>query len=250
MSPRTGPIALLRVRPGRQQRICRLKARCTTGKERTLSDNTRTWLLRDEMIARLDEPGGRTRYSPRIATIEPVFAYFEHVAEDPICRRSYLLETSSRLRQRSRSVRRAVLRAAGCVRARRVGTVRLLLDTHALLWWLLDDPCLSVIARAAISDAASPVLVSTASAWEMATKQRFGKLPRVGVIVGRLPVYLRESRFEPLPIGLEEARLAGSLPGGHRDPFDRMIAAQARLHGLSVVTLDPELARLGATVLW
>ncbi len=58
---------------------CPLKARCTTGKERTLSENTRTRLLRDEMIARLDEPGGRQRYSQRIATIEPVFSYIEHV---------------------------------------------------------------------------------------------------------------------------------------------------------------------------
>jgi PIN domain nuclease of toxin-antitoxin system len=126
----------------------------------------------------------------------------------------------------------------------------LLLDTHALLWWLLDSPELSATARAAIADPAQRVLVSAASAWELATKQRIGKLPEAGDIVTNLSAYLRKQRFEPLPISIDHALAAGRLPGPHRDPFDRMLMAQAQTEGADVVTADPVFRDYGVAVVW
>lgn len=126
----------------------------------------------------------------------------------------------------------------------------LLLDTHALLWWLLDSPELGATARAAIADPAQRVLVSAASAWELATKQRIGKLPEAGDIVTNFSAYLRKQRFEPLPISAEHALAAGQLPGPHRDPFDRMLMAQAQIEGAAVVTTDPVFRDYGLAVVW
>ena len=126
----------------------------------------------------------------------------------------------------------------------------LLLDTHALLWWLLDSPELSATARAAIADPAQRVLVSAASAWELATKQRIGKLPEAGDIVTNFSAYLRKQRFEPLPISVDHALAAGRLPGPHRDPFDRMLMAQAQTEGADVVTADPVFRDYGVAVVW
>lgn len=128
--------------------------------------------------------------------------------------------------------------------------MRILLDTHAILWWLLDDPRLTVAARQAISPAANQVLVSSASAWEIATKHRLGKLPEIGEIIDKLPRHLRQERFEELPISFEHALLAGQLPGPHRDPFDRMLIAQARTGDLRVVTGDSVFAEYGVKVIW
>ena len=126
----------------------------------------------------------------------------------------------------------------------------LLLDTHALLWWLLDSPQLSAPARAAIAAPEQRVLVSAASAWELGTKFRIGKLPEAEDIVVNLGAYLRKQRFEVLPIGLEHALAAGRLPGPHRDPFDRMLMAQATIERATVVTTDPVFADYGLVVLW
>ena len=126
----------------------------------------------------------------------------------------------------------------------------LLLDTHALLWWLLDSPELSAVARAAIAAPDQRVLVSAASAWELATKQRIGKLPEAGDIVTHLGLYLRKQRFEPLPIGVDHALAAGRLPGPHRDPFDRMLMAQAQIEGADMVTADPVFRDYGVPVVW
>ena len=127
--------------------------------------------------------------------------------------------------------------------------MRLLLDTHALLWWLFDSDDLSASARAAIAEPENPVVVSSASAWEIATKHRIGKLPEAGDVVQRLPDYLRRGRLDVLPISLEHALEAGGLPGPHKDPFDRMLIAQARLEVLTVVTLDSVFADYGVPVL-
>ena len=110
--------------------------------------------------------------------------------------------------------------------------MRLLLDTHALLWWLFD----------------SRELPDTA--WEIATKHRLGKLPEAGDVVHRLPAYLRRASFEPLPITLEHAREAGGLPGPHKDPVDRMLIAQSRIDALTVVTRDAVFTDYGVPVLW
>ena len=114
----------------------------------------------------------------------------------------------------------------------------LLLDTHIVLWWLLDSPELPAAARAAISAGNSRVVVSAASGWEIAAKHRLGKLPEANDIVEHLPAYLRKERFEVLPISMEHALAAGRLPGPHRDPFDRMLIAQAQVERLRMVTVD------------
>ena len=128
--------------------------------------------------------------------------------------------------------------------------MKILLDTHALLWWLLDDLRLTEVARRAISPADHQVLVSSASAWEIATKHRLGKLPEIGEIINKLPHHCRKERFEVLPIGFEHALLAGQLPGPHRDPFDRMLIAQSRKEDLHVVTGDAVFAEYGVKVVW
>ena len=126
----------------------------------------------------------------------------------------------------------------------------LLLDTHALLWWLLDSPELSATARAAIAAPDQRVLVSAASAWELATKFRIGRLPEAEDIVANLPQYLRKQRFEALPISVEHALAAGQLPGPHRDPFDRLLIAQAQIERAAVVTVDGVFGEYGAIVVW
>lgn len=134
---------------------------------------------------------------------------------------------------------------------RKPGQARpLLLDTHALLWWLLDSPELSAIARAAIASPDQRVLVSAASAWELATKFRIGTLPEAEDIVTNLPQYLRKQRFEVLPISVEHALAAGQLPGLHRDPFDRMLIAQAQIERAAVVTVDGVFGEYGVVVCW
>ena len=126
----------------------------------------------------------------------------------------------------------------------------LLLDTHALLWWLLDSPELSNTARQAIAAPEQRVLVSAASAWELSTKLRLGKLPEAEDIVANLAAYLRKQRFEALAVGVDHALAAGRLPGPHRDPFDRMLMAQAQIERADVVTVDPVFRDYGVAVVW
>lgn len=128
--------------------------------------------------------------------------------------------------------------------------MKALLDTHALLWWLFDDPHLSTTARDFIANAENEILVSAASAWEIATKHRIGKLPEAEDIARLLPMYLRQARFGELSVSVDDGLLAGSLPGPHKDPFDRMLIAQARLRSLSVLSIDPVFHEYGVTVLW
>jgi PIN domain nuclease of toxin-antitoxin system len=126
----------------------------------------------------------------------------------------------------------------------------LLLDTHALLWWMLDSAALSTAVREAVREPSRRVLVSAASGWEIAAKYRIGKLPEAKDIVANLPLYLRKQRFEMLAISLEHALAAGQLPGPHRDPVDRMLIAQAQIEEAIVATADPVFADYGAHVLW
>lgn len=126
----------------------------------------------------------------------------------------------------------------------------LLLDTHALLWWLLNSPELSSHAKAAISDVNQRVLISTATSWELAIKYKLGKLPFAADIVENLPRYLRKERFEVLPIRLDHSLAAGALVGPHRDPFDRMLIAQAQLEKLQLVTCDTVFQSYLVDVLW
>jgi PIN domain nuclease of toxin-antitoxin system len=128
--------------------------------------------------------------------------------------------------------------------------VKVLLDTHALIWWLDDDARLSRRARRVIADARSDIYVSSASAWEMATKVRLGKLRDPSNAVRRIASILVERGMIELPITVDHASEAGSLTGDHRDPFDRMLIAQSRLEELPVVTMDPVFARYEVATVW
>jgi PIN domain nuclease of toxin-antitoxin system len=111
--------------------------------------------------------------------------------------------------------------------------MRLLLDTHALLWWLAGEG-LGDQARDAISDPANLVMVSAASAWEISIKKALGKLSAPGDLERQVAA----SGFTPLPISLSHGLAAGQLPRHHDDPFDRMLIAQALAQGLTIVTHD------------
>jgi PIN domain nuclease of toxin-antitoxin system len=128
--------------------------------------------------------------------------------------------------------------------------VRLLLDTHALLWWLAGDAQLSPAAREAIADESNEVLVSAASAWEVTTKHRLGKLPGAGPLAVDFAREVRLQGFLPLPITLEHGQVAGALVGAHRDPFDRMLVAQAREEKLALVSNESLFDELGVTRVW
>ena len=123
--------------------------------------------------------------------------------------------------------------------------MRLLLDTHALLWWLAGDRQLSRKARAAIDDEANEVFVSAASAWEITTKFRIGKLNDASVVAADVEAAISSQDFQGLPVSVSHAQLAGSLPGKLQDPFDRMLIAQAMLDSMTLVTNESE-ARFGA----
>ena len=105
----------------------------------------------------------------------------------------------------------------------------LLLDTHALLWWAAGDKALSKRVKRLVEDEATTVLVSAATAWEIATKVRLGKLRWTAV--GSLASYCREQRFDLLAVTVAHGERAGSWPQAHGDPFDRMLAAQSAIEG-------------------
>ncbi|WP_339385018.1 type II toxin-antitoxin system VapC family toxin [Iningainema tapete] len=113
-----------------------------------------------------------------------------------------------------------------------------LIDTHIFLWWLFDDPKLHTDCRDIIRNPAYRIFVSSASAWEIATKYRIGKLPEAKQLVEQYSQILHEAKFNELAITTAHALRAGSLPIAHRDPFDRMIMAQAELENLPVITYD------------
>jgi PIN domain nuclease of toxin-antitoxin system len=128
--------------------------------------------------------------------------------------------------------------------------MRLLLDTHAYLWWLGGDASLPRRIRALIGDLQSLVLVSAASAWEIATKHRLGKLPGAAAIVSDIEASVRGQGFEPLSVTMRHGQRAGSLPGHHRDPFDRMLIAQAMLEGCVMVSNEKVFDSYGVDRLW
>ena len=116
---------------------------------------------------------------------------------------------------------------------------RYLIDTHILLWWIFDDPKLEQDIRAIIQNPTSGILVSSASAWEIATKYRIGKLPEAKELLKNYEKILQEARFSLLSITTAHSLRAGGLPIQHRDPFDRMIMAQSELENIPVITYDP-----------
>ena len=128
--------------------------------------------------------------------------------------------------------------------------MKILLDTCALLWWWSNPESLSPRALSLVKDPHNSLYVSPASAWEIATKYRIGKLKQGGRIVDQWSARISVDGFLELPILAAQALKAGTLPGEHRDPFDRMIAAQSILEQIPVMTNDVELSNLGAQVLW
>ena len=130
------------------------------------------------------------------------------------------------------------------------GNVRFLLDTHALLWWFTDDPRLSPAVREAIQDADNEIFVSAASAWEIATKQRLGKLPELPDVRSRFAELVAADRLTHLAVNYLHSLRAGGYGAAHRDPFDRMLAAQSELEALPLVTRDPAFADFGTETFW
>lgn len=125
-----------------------------------------------------------------------------------------------------------------------------LLDTHALLWWLIDSPKLSSNARRQIAAPETRIWVSAASAWEIATKHRLGKLPEAEPLISDMPLRLRQAGLRELPVSVEHAVAAGRLQSEHRDPFDRMLIAQVLALDYPVVTKDPAFAGFGVRTIW
>ena len=131
-----------------------------------------------------------------------------------------------------------------------MGEIAYLLDTHTLLWWWSSPERLSPRVLSLVRQPDHTVYVSAGSAWEIATKHRIGKLPSGAAILHDWDKRVHEDRFLPLPISAGHARKAGGLIHDHRDPFDRVLAAQSMVEGLPVLSNDARLSALGAERIW
>ena len=127
---------------------------------------------------------------------------------------------------------------------------RFLLDTHVLIWAVAAPARLSKRATRVMRDETNELLVSAASAWEIATKHRLGKLPQVEQLLDGWDDALRMLKAEPLAIGHTDARRAGLYAVAHRDPFDRLLAAQAELSGVGLITTDPAFSQFPIRTVW
>jgi len=128
--------------------------------------------------------------------------------------------------------------------------MKILFDSHSLVWFLDGDERLSGRARAAIEQDDATLYVSAVSAWEIANKVRLGKWPEAASLVETFAQTMDRYALEPLPVTMAHAHLAGSMAGHHRDPFDRMLAAQAQIENVPLVTADPVFRAFGTRVLW
>ena len=128
--------------------------------------------------------------------------------------------------------------------------MRLLLDTHALIWWLAGDEKLGRRAREAISDEANLVVVSAASAMEVATKFRIGKLPDAALLAQDFEAIIASQGFKELGISVRHARLAGEMGIDHKDPFDRLLIAQALSEDLALVSNEARFDDFAVTRVW
>jgi PIN domain nuclease of toxin-antitoxin system len=127
---------------------------------------------------------------------------------------------------------------------------RILLDSHALFWFIDGNSRLSQAARNAIAATESVVCVSAVTAWEIASKFRLGKWPAAQALANDLAGIISAHGLEPLALSLEHARHAGVLHSPHRDPFDRMLAAQAEIEDMPLVTADPAFRHFNVRILW
>jgi PIN domain nuclease of toxin-antitoxin system len=128
--------------------------------------------------------------------------------------------------------------------------VQLLLDTHALLWWLLGDNALSGAAQEAVANEANHTFVSAASAWEIAIKYKQGRLPTAARLIADLDGIIARQGFAEMPITIRHAESAGGLPLFHKDPFDRMLIAQAVAGNLMLVSNEAIFDTYGVLRLW
>ena len=125
-----------------------------------------------------------------------------------------------------------------------------MLDTHAFLWWIADDSRLSKKAREIIADGHNELFLSAASGWEMAIKARLGKLQLSDSLERFVPEQLIINGIEGLPVQMRHTLHVQILPDYHRDPFDRLLVAQAQLEGLPILTRDPYIARYQVKTIW
>ncbi len=128
--------------------------------------------------------------------------------------------------------------------------MRALLDTLTLLWWLSDDPALSRPAKKIIADIKNTVVVSAASAWEIGIKVRLGKLPSAASLAADFAGNLEREGFQMLPISVDHGIRAGLLPGSHKDPFDRMLIAQAQAENLPILSNETVFDSYGLRRIW
>ena len=128
--------------------------------------------------------------------------------------------------------------------------MRLLIDTHALLWWLSDDPSLSAAARRAMAETSNVLLLSAASAWEIATKVRLGRLPGAAELAADFQGFMLREGFTTLDITADHGIRAGLLPGPHKDPFDRMLISQAQAENVPIVTNERTFETYGVRRVW
>jgi PIN domain nuclease of toxin-antitoxin system len=128
--------------------------------------------------------------------------------------------------------------------------MRYLLDTSTFLWWIMDNELLSDRARKVIKDGRNTLLLSAASAWEIAIKAGLGRLEFPDGPGKVIPEQMSLNDIQGLPIQVSHALHVHSLPRHHRDPFDRMLVAQCQLEGLPIVTSDPQIARYEVDIIW
>ena len=128
--------------------------------------------------------------------------------------------------------------------------MRLLLDTHALLWWYSDDSALPKSCRKLIAQSDSSVFVSAVSAWEISTKFRLGRLPTASDLVQDFGGYVDRENFLSLEVSYDHGIRAGMLPGPHRDPFDRMLIAQAEIEKLFIISNEKIFDQYGVRRIW
>ena len=128
--------------------------------------------------------------------------------------------------------------------------MRLLLDTHAFLWWVTDDDRLSDAGRASIGASENEVFLSAVSVWEIITKVRIGRLPIAEPVDGFIARHLDENAFQPLSITMRHTFALQTLPDLHRDPFDRMLVAQALTEAMPLVTGDRAVRAYPVSTIW
>jgi PIN domain nuclease of toxin-antitoxin system len=128
--------------------------------------------------------------------------------------------------------------------------LRVLLDSHTLLWWILNDPALSDTARELIAERNDSIVVSAASAWELAIKFRLGKLPGAADLISGFSTAVEEEGFQLLSVSADHGIRAGLLPGRHKDPFDRMLIAQSQAENMPIISNDVVFESYGIRRLW